>query len=122
MTEAAQEFITPLTMQALSGNQVHTDLLDTKAEAAMGHIELAKWSDIILIAPCSANSIARSFVTGLLCCINTSCIIAVESSANTPVTPYTLVETKTFSIDPLVRAPLPSSNFDQFFAASARAW
>ena len=59
MTEAAQEFITPLTMQALSGNQVHTDLLDTKAEAAMGHIELAKWSDIILIAPCSANSIAR---------------------------------------------------------------
>ena len=59
MTEAAQEFITPLTMQALSGNQVHTDLLDTKAEAGMGHIELAKWSDIILIAPCSANSIAR---------------------------------------------------------------
>ena len=59
MTQAAQEFITPLTMQALSGNQVHTDLLDTKAEAAMGHIELAKWSDIILIAPCSANSIAR---------------------------------------------------------------
>ena len=59
MTEAAQEFITPLTMQALSGNQVHTDLLDTDAEAAMGHIELAKWSDIVLIAPCSANSIAR---------------------------------------------------------------
>jgi phosphopantothenoylcysteine decarboxylase/phosphopantothenate--cysteine ligase len=46
-------------MQALSGNQVHTDLLDTDAEAAMGHIELAKWSDIVLIAPCSANSIAR---------------------------------------------------------------
>ena len=59
MTSAAKEFITPLTMQALSGNQVHTDLLDTDAEAAMGHIELAKWSDIILIAPCSANSIAR---------------------------------------------------------------
>ena len=59
MTEAAQEFITPLTMQALSSNQVHTDLLDADAEAAMGHIELAKWSDIILIAPCSANSIAR---------------------------------------------------------------
>ncbi len=59
MTSAAKEFITPLTMQALSGNQVHTDLLDTDAEAAMGHIELAKWSDIVLIAPCSANSIAR---------------------------------------------------------------
>ena len=59
MTRAAQEFITPLTMQALSGNQVHADLLDTEAEAAMGHIELAKWSDVILIAPCSANSISR---------------------------------------------------------------
>lgn len=59
MTKAAQEFITPLTMQALSGNQVHADLLDTEAEAAMGHIELAKWSDVILIAPCSANSISR---------------------------------------------------------------
>ena len=59
MTKAAQEFITPLTMQALSGNQVHVDLLDTEAEAAMGHIELAKWSDVILIAPCSANSISR---------------------------------------------------------------
>ena len=59
MTKAAQEFITPLTMQALSGNQVHADLLDIEAEAAMGHIELAKWSDAILIAPCSANSISR---------------------------------------------------------------
>ena len=59
MTKAAQEFITPLTMQALSGNQVHVDHLDTEAEAAMGHIELAKWSDAILIAPCSANSISR---------------------------------------------------------------
>ena len=59
MTKAAQEFITPLTMQALSGNQVHADLLDTEADAAMGHIELAKWSDAILIAPCSANSISR---------------------------------------------------------------
>ena len=59
MTKAAQEFITPLTMQALSGNQVHADLLDAEAEAAMGHIELAKWSDAILIAPCSANSISR---------------------------------------------------------------
>ena len=59
MTQAAQEFITPLTMQALSGNLVHTDLLSTDAEAAMGHIELARWSDTILIAPCSANSLAK---------------------------------------------------------------
>jgi len=59
MTRAAQEFITPLTLQALSGNLVHIDLLDPSAEAAMGHIELARWADLILIAPTSADLIAR---------------------------------------------------------------
>ncbi len=59
MTRAAQEFITPLTLQALSGNPVHTDLLDSAAEAAMGHIELARWADLVLVAPASANFIAR---------------------------------------------------------------
>lgn len=59
MTAAAQAFITPLTMQALSGNAVHTQLLDTEAEAGMGHIELARWADLILIAPASADLIAR---------------------------------------------------------------
>lgn len=59
MTEGAQAFITPLTFQALSGNPVHTDLLDPEAEAAMGHIELARWASLILIAPASANTIAR---------------------------------------------------------------
>ena len=59
MTRAAQEFITPLTLQALSGNPVHTDLLDPAAEAAMGHIELARWADLVLIAPASADFIAR---------------------------------------------------------------
>ena len=59
MTKSAQEFITPLTMQALSGEKVHTDLLSTEAEAAMGHIELAKWCDLIVIAPCSANSLSK---------------------------------------------------------------
>ncbi|MEC7269029.1 MAG: bifunctional phosphopantothenoylcysteine decarboxylase/phosphopantothenate--cysteine ligase CoaBC [Pseudomonadota bacterium] len=59
MTQGAQEFITPLTMQALSGDKVHTDLLSTEAEAAMGHIELAKWSDLIVVAPCSANSLSK---------------------------------------------------------------
>jgi phosphopantothenoylcysteine decarboxylase/phosphopantothenate--cysteine ligase len=58
MTEAAQSFITPLTMQALSGNPVHTQLLDTAAEAAMSHIELAKWADVVLVAPTSANFMA----------------------------------------------------------------
>lgn len=59
MTEGACEFITPLTLQALSGHEVHTGLLDTEAEAAMGHIELARWADALLIAPASADSIAR---------------------------------------------------------------
>jgi phosphopantothenoylcysteine decarboxylase/phosphopantothenate--cysteine ligase len=59
MTESAKEFITPLTLQAVSGNEIHDSLLDVKAESAMGHIELAKWADIILIAPCTAESLAK---------------------------------------------------------------
>lgn len=59
MTAGAQEFITPLTMQALSGQPVHTELLDPEAEAGMGHIELARWADLVLIAPASADFIAR---------------------------------------------------------------
>ena len=59
MTQGAQGFVTPLTFQALSGKPVHTELLDLEAEAAMGHIELARWADLILIAPASANFIAR---------------------------------------------------------------
>ena len=47
MTRGACEFITPLTLQAVSGNRVHTELLDAEAEAAMGHIELARWGDIL---------------------------------------------------------------------------
>lgn len=59
MTAAAQQFITPLTLQALSGHPVHTDLLDPAAEAAMGHIELARWADLVLVAPASADCLAR---------------------------------------------------------------
>lgn len=59
MTPAACEFITPLTLQALSGNPVHTSLLDPEAEAAMGHIELARWADLILVAPATADFMAR---------------------------------------------------------------
>lgn len=59
MTEGAQAFITPLTLQALSGQPVHTDMLDSGAEAAMGHIELARWADAVLIAPATADFIAR---------------------------------------------------------------
>ena len=59
MTAGAQAFITPLTLQALTGNEVHISLLDEQAEAGMGHIELAKWADLIVIAPASANTLAR---------------------------------------------------------------
>lgn len=59
MTTAAKEFITPLTLQAVSGNPVHDDLFDLKAEAAMGHIELARWADLLLVAPATADFMAR---------------------------------------------------------------
>jgi len=59
MTKSACEFITPLTLQALSGHPVATDLLDAVQEASMGHITLARWADWIVIAPASADSIAR---------------------------------------------------------------
>ncbi len=59
MTRGAQEFITPLTLQALSGHPVHTELLDAGAEMGMGHIELARWADLLVIAPATADLIAR---------------------------------------------------------------
>ena len=59
MTRSAQDFVGALTFQALSGERVHTDLLDAEAEAAMGHIELARWADAVLIAPASADCLAR---------------------------------------------------------------
>ncbi|EKF9673792.1 bifunctional phosphopantothenoylcysteine decarboxylase/phosphopantothenate--cysteine ligase CoaBC [Vibrio cholerae] len=59
MTHAAKEFITPLTMQAVSGRPVSDSLLDPAAEASMGHIELAKWADLVLLAPATADLIAR---------------------------------------------------------------
>jgi phosphopantothenoylcysteine decarboxylase / phosphopantothenate---cysteine ligase len=59
MTPAATEFITPLTLQALSGHPVHTALLDPAAESGMGHIQLARWADLVLVAPASADFMAR---------------------------------------------------------------
>lgn len=58
MTHGAKSFITPLTMQAVSGNPVHDDLLDPAAEAAMGHIELARWADLVVVAPATASAMA----------------------------------------------------------------
>ena len=59
MTASAREFVAPLTFQAVSSNPVHCDLLDAQAEAGMGHIELARWADLVLVAPATANVIAR---------------------------------------------------------------
>ena len=59
MTKSSHEFVTPLTLQALSANPISSDLLDVNAEAAMSHIELARWADALLIAPCTAETIAR---------------------------------------------------------------
>lgn len=87
MTHAATEFITPLTMQALSRHPVPLDLLDTETESVMGHIELARWADLILIAPASANFIARlaagqgdDLLTTI--CLAAQCRIAVAPAMN----------------------------------------
>jgi len=59
MTESAAQFVTPLTLQALSGEAVRSEQFDSQAERAMSHIELARWADLILIAPCSADLMAK---------------------------------------------------------------
>ncbi|WGE84905.1 bifunctional phosphopantothenoylcysteine decarboxylase/phosphopantothenate--cysteine ligase CoaBC [Actinobacillus equuli] len=59
LTPAAEAFVTPLTLQAISANAISNSLLDPQAELAMGHIELAKWADLIVVAPASADFIAR---------------------------------------------------------------
>lgn len=59
MTANAKRFITPLTLQAVSGHPIHDDLFDLQAEAAMGHIELARWADMIVVAPATADFMAR---------------------------------------------------------------
>ena len=59
MTHSACEFVTPLTFQALSGHPVHRDLFDHAAEAAMGHIELARWADMVVVAPASADFLSK---------------------------------------------------------------
>lgn len=84
MTKGAQEFITPLTMQALSGNPVHTDLLDPQAEAAMGHIELSRWADLVLVAPASANFISRLAVGEGSDLLSTLCLASDAKLALAP--------------------------------------
>ncbi|ALR16740.1 bifunctional phosphopantothenoylcysteine decarboxylase/phosphopantothenate--cysteine ligase CoaBC [Vibrio natriegens] len=78
MTKAAQEFITPLTMQAVSGHPVSDSLFDPAAEASMGHIELAKWADLVLLAPATADLIAR-LSTGMGNDLLTTLVLATDS-------------------------------------------
>lgn len=78
MTAGAMEFITPLTLQALSGHPVHHALLDPEAEAGMGHIELARWADAIVIAPASANLISR-LAQGMGNDLLTTLVLAAQS-------------------------------------------
>lgn len=87
MTENAKRFITPLTMQAVSGFPVHDELFDLAAEAAMGHIELARWADMIVVAPASADFMARlakgnadDLLTTL--CVATDAPIAIAPAMN----------------------------------------
>jgi len=87
MTAAAREFVTPTTFQAVSGRTVRSDLWDAAAEAAMGHIELARWADAVLIAPASADFLAR-LAAGLAddllttLCLATAAPIAVAPAMN----------------------------------------
>jgi phosphopantothenoylcysteine decarboxylase/phosphopantothenate--cysteine ligase len=84
MTPAAMAFVNPLTFQAVSGQRVHTELLDANAEAGMGHIELARWADLILIAPATADFMARlahGFADDLLA---TLCLATEEPIALAP--------------------------------------
>jgi phosphopantothenoylcysteine decarboxylase/phosphopantothenate--cysteine ligase len=87
MTEGARHFVTPLTFQALSGRPVRTDLWDEAGEAAMGHIELARWADRILVAPATADFIARlahGFADDLLTtlCLATDVPLSVAPAMN----------------------------------------
>ncbi|ATG72545.1 bifunctional phosphopantothenoylcysteine decarboxylase/phosphopantothenate--cysteine ligase CoaBC [Zobellella denitrificans] len=87
MTESAKAFITPLTLQAVSGEPVSDSLLDPAAEAGMGHIELARWAELLLIAPASANTLAR-LAAGLAddllttLCLATPAVVAVAPAMN----------------------------------------
>jgi phosphopantothenoylcysteine decarboxylase/phosphopantothenate--cysteine ligase len=87
MTAAAREFVTPTTFQAVSGRTVRSDLWDAAAEAAMGHIELARWADAVLVAPASADFLAR-LAAGLAddllttLCLATAAPIAVAPAMN----------------------------------------
>ncbi len=97
MTENAKRFITPLTMQAVSGHPIHDDLFDLQAEAAMGHIELARWADLVLIAPATADCMTRlvqgnanDLLTTL--CLATKAPIAIAPAMNQGMWHHTMTQ------------------------------
>ncbi len=97
MSENAKRFITPLTMQAVSGYPVHEELFDVQAEAAMGHIELARWADLVLIAPATADFMARlkngnadDLLTTL--CLATHAPITIAPAMNQAMWKHTLTQ------------------------------
>ncbi|MFZ2315290.1 MAG: bifunctional phosphopantothenoylcysteine decarboxylase/phosphopantothenate--cysteine ligase CoaBC [Gammaproteobacteria bacterium] len=98
MTENAKRFITPLTMQAVSGYPVHDELFDLHAEAAMGHIELARWADVVLIAPATADFMAR-FANGnaddllTTLCLATAAPVAIAPAMNQGMWKHILTQT-----------------------------
>ncbi|MCP3671881.1 MAG: bifunctional phosphopantothenoylcysteine decarboxylase/phosphopantothenate--cysteine ligase CoaBC [Gammaproteobacteria bacterium] len=84
MTPAASNFITPLTLQALSGRSVRQKMFDTEQEAVMGHIDLARWADLILVAPASADFISRLAVGMANDLLATLCLAATTPIALAP--------------------------------------
>lgn len=78
MTAGAQRFVTPTTFQAVSGREVRADVWDPAAEAAMGHIELARWADLVLVAPATADVIAR-IASGRADDLLTTLVLATEA-------------------------------------------
>jgi phosphopantothenoylcysteine decarboxylase/phosphopantothenate--cysteine ligase len=84
MTAHAKEFITPLTLQAVSGHPVHDELFDLEAEAAMGHIELARWADVIIVAPATADFMARLAGAQANDLLTTLCLATIAPIAIAP--------------------------------------
>lgn len=84
MSASAKAFITPLTFQAVSGNPVHDDLFDLAAEAAMGHIELARWADLVVVAPASADFLAKCVTGQANDLLSTLCLVTRAPIALAP--------------------------------------
>jgi phosphopantothenoylcysteine decarboxylase/phosphopantothenate--cysteine ligase len=103
MTRAAQHFVGPTTFQAVSGHRVRTDLWDVEAEASMGHIELARWSDLVLVAPATANFIAAyagGFAGDLLTtlCLATRAPVLLAPAMNNAMWAHAAVEANCASL------------------------